>query len=51
MNTAVMSDEAPLTQPHKGLVGAAIWSLLEGKNDPDFTLSLTGQESELHFLF
>ena len=38
MNTVVMSDDTPLTQPHEGLVGAAILSLSEGKNDPDFAL-------------
>ena len=34
----MMSDETPLTQPCKGLVGAAILPLSEGKNDPDFML-------------
>ena len=36
MNTVVMSEETPLTQPHKSLVGVAILSLSEGKNNPDF---------------
>ena len=38
MNTVMMSDETLLMQPHKGLVGVAILSLSEGKNDPDFIL-------------
>ena len=35
---AVMSDKTPLMQPCKGLVGAAISSLSEGKNNLDFAL-------------
>ena len=38
MSTAMMSDEMLLMQLHKGLAGAAILSLSEGKNNPDFAL-------------